>query len=64
MSSEGWRWLGLVALGADHGVNPAMGWLVAVALGLQEGRRSADLRSLPPNALGHEATAGVATLFT
>jgi methanethiol oxidase len=45
--------LGLVALGAVHGVNPAMGWLFAVALGLQERRARAVWRALPPLALGH-----------
>ena len=60
MSPESWPWLALVALGAYHGVNPAMGWLFAVALGLQEGRRSAVLRALPPIALGHEAAVGLA----
>ena len=34
--SELWPWLILLGLGAYHGVNPAMGWLFAVALGLQE----------------------------
>jgi uncharacterized membrane protein YesL len=29
-------WLWLLLLGAVHGINPAMGWLFAVALGLQE----------------------------
>jgi hypothetical protein len=53
---ELWPWLALALLGAYHGVNPAMGWLFAVALGLQEGRRSAVLRALPPIALGHEAS--------
>ena len=53
---ELWPWLALGGLGAYHGVNPAMGWLFAVALGLQEGRRSAVLRALPPIALGHEAS--------
>jgi hypothetical protein len=46
-------WIALAGLGAFHGVNPAMGWLFAVALGLQEGRRGAVLRALPPIALGH-----------
>ena len=36
---------GLLALGAFHGVNPGMGWLFAVALGMQERRRSAVLAS-------------------
>src|SRR5262249_31315572 len=49
-----WPWLTLVLLGAYHGINPGMGWLFAVALGLQEGRGSAVLRALPPIALGHE----------
>jgi hypothetical protein len=30
--------LGLLVLGAVHGINPAMGWLFAVALGMQERR--------------------------
>src|SRR3712207_6535590 len=51
--SESWPWLTLAALGAYHGLNPAMGWLFAVALGLQEGRRKAVLTALPPIALGH-----------
>ena len=49
-------WLALAALGAFHGVNPAMGWLFAVGLGLQDGRRAAVLRALPPIALGHAAS--------
>ena len=31
-------WLGLAALGIFHGLNPAMGWLFAVALALQRQR--------------------------
>jgi hypothetical protein len=46
-------WTALISLGAFHGINPAMGWLFAVALGLQERRRSAVLRALLPLALGH-----------
>jgi hypothetical protein len=60
--SEGWPWLALVVLGAYHGLNPAMGWLFAVALGLQEQRRSAVLQALPPIALGHAAAVLVAVL--
>ncbi len=48
-----WPWLTLAGLGAVHGVNPGMGWLFAVALGLQEGRARAVWRALPPLALGH-----------
>lgn len=46
-------WIAMLGLGAAHGINPAMGWLFAVALGLQEGRARAVWRSLPPLALGH-----------
>lgn len=45
--------MALVALGAFHGLNPAMGWLFAVALGLQEHRRRAVVRALLPLAAGH-----------
>ena len=46
-------WLTLFGLGAYHGINPGMGWLFAVALGLQERSRRAVLAALPPIALGH-----------
>src|SRR5258708_7931736 len=46
-------WLVLFALGAYHGLNPAMGWLFAVSLGLQEKTSRAVWRALPPLALGH-----------
>jgi hypothetical protein len=46
----------IALLGAYHGLNPAMGWLFAVALGLQERRRKAVLRALGPIALGHAAS--------
>ena len=52
-TAELWPWLALAALGAYHGVNPAMGWLFAVALGLQEGSRGAGYRAFVPIALGH-----------
>ena len=51
--------LGFVALagmGAFHGLNPGMGWLFAVAIGLQERSRRALLRALGPIALGHAAS--------
>jgi hypothetical protein len=53
--SENWPWLALILLGAYHGLNPAMGWLFAVALGLQEGRREAVVKAFLPIALGHAA---------
>jgi hypothetical protein len=43
----------LLLLGAVHGLNPGMGWLFAVALGLQERRRTALWGALPPLAAGH-----------
>ncbi len=46
-------WLALVALGCFHGINPGMGWLFAVALGLQEKSSRALFLALPPIALGH-----------
>ncbi len=46
-------WLALAGLGAFHGVNPAMGWLFAVALGLHRESRSVVVLSLLPIALGH-----------
>src|SRR3954462_10583115 len=55
-----WPWILLGLLGAYHGLNPAMGWLFAVALGMQEGDRRAVLRALPPIGVGHEGAIGVA----
>jgi len=46
-------WLVLISLGAFHGINPGMGWLFAVALGMQERRRGAVLRALVPLGAGH-----------
>lgn len=60
--SESWPWLTLALLGAYHGLNPAMGWLFAVALGLQERRRGAVLQALPPIALGHATAVLLAVL--
>ncbi len=57
--NDAWPWLVLFGLGAFHGLNPAMGWLFAVCLGLQERRRAAVLSALPPIALGHALSAGL-----
>jgi hypothetical protein len=54
--------LPLLALGAGHGINPAMGWLFAVALGLQRESRAAVWGALGPLAVGH-ALAIAATLL-
>ncbi len=53
-------WVALLALGAFHGVNPAMGWLFAVALGLQEQDRRAVWRALLPLGVGHALAVAVA----
>src|SRR5919108_345542 len=63
MSAEaGWPWVTLLLLGAFHGLNPGMGWLFAVALGLQEKRRQAVWRALLPLALGHAVSIGAVVL--
>ena len=48
-----WPWLALVGLGFFHGINPTMGWLFAVALGLQRQSRRIVLLSWIPIAIGH-----------
>ena len=52
----------VAAMGAFHGLNPAMGWLFAVAIGLQNRSLRALLRALPPIALGHALSIGVVAL--
>ena len=48
-----WPWAALALLGAVHGLNPGMGWLFAVALGLQERDRRAVWSAMLPLAVGH-----------
>jgi hypothetical protein len=57
--SDLWPWLAVFGLGIFHGINPAMGWLFAVALGLQEQKRTAVFRALPPMVLGHALSIGI-----
>jgi hypothetical protein len=52
-------WQVMVFLGAYHGINPGMGWLFAVALGLQQGSARGVWRALPPIAAGHALSVGV-----
>lgn len=59
MNAEASLWI-LLILGAVHGLNPAMGWLFAVSLGLQEERRAAVWRAFGPLALGHGLAIGAA----
>ncbi len=56
-------WATLFLLGAYHGINPGMGWLFAVALGMQEHSSRAVLRSLVPITLGHALAIGVVVLI-
>jgi hypothetical protein len=58
-----WPWAALVLLGAYHGLNPAMGWLFAVALGMQEQSRAAVLHALVPIAVGHEASVALTVVL-
>jgi hypothetical protein len=52
-------WPAMVLLGAFHGINPGMGWLFAVALGMQQGSGRGVWRALLPIALGHALAVGV-----
>src|SRR5689334_19445647 len=54
-----WPWAALLLLGAAHGINPGMGWLFAVGLGMQRQERGAVWRALLPLAAGHLAAIGV-----
>lgn len=54
-------WL-MLLLGAYHGINPGMGWLFAVALGMQEQKGSAVARSLVPLAVGHALAIAIVVL--
>ena len=54
--TDAWPWLTFAGLGAFHGLNPAMGWLFAVALGLHRRSRAIVMVSLLPIAIGHAAS--------
>lgn len=56
------EWAAMAFLGAYHGINPGMGWLFAVALGMQEGSARGVWRALPPIALGHALAVGLVLL--
>lgn len=58
-----WPWILVALLGAYHGLNPAMGWLFAVGLGLQERDRRAVRGALLPIAIGHEASIAVVAVL-
>jgi hypothetical protein len=52
----------ILFLGAYHGINPGMGWLFAVALGMQQGTARGVWSALPPIALGHAGSVAVVLL--
>jgi hypothetical protein len=52
-------WVVLFLLGAYHGINPGMGWLFAVALGMQKQSDRAVWQSLLPIAAGHVLAIGL-----
>jgi hypothetical protein len=54
-----WGWAALFLLGAYHGINPGMGWLFAVARGMQEHATKAVARALVPIGLGHALSIGL-----
>ena len=50
------NWLIMIGFGAYHGLNPGMGWLFALALGLQQRSERAIWVSLLPISAGHAAS--------
>ena len=58
-----WPWLTVAGLGAFHGLNPAMGWLFAVALGLHRRSRRVLWLSLLPIAIGHAVAVAVTLIL-
>jgi hypothetical protein len=58
-----WPWFAITLLGAYHGLDPSMGWLFAVALGLQGKSRARVIAALFPIALGHLLSIGALVLL-
>ena len=52
-------WLAMIGFGAFHGLNPGMGWLFALSLGLQHNSERAVWIALFPIAAGHAASIAV-----
>lgn len=57
--NELWPWMVLAGLGAFHGLNPAMGWLFAVALGVHRQSSAAVVQAVPAIAFGHAVSIAV-----
>jgi hypothetical protein len=55
-------WAAILASGVYHGLNPGMGWPLAVAAGLTERRGTAVARTLAPLAAGHLLSIAVVLL--
>ncbi|MBV8925300.1 MAG: hypothetical protein JOZ74_08010 [Bradyrhizobium sp.] len=52
-TTSAWLWLAVVVSGFYHGVNPGMGWPLAVAAGLMDKSPRALLAALWPLSIGH-----------
>ena len=53
MSSSAALWFTIVAVGVYHGLNPAMGWPLAVARGMEQRRAGAVFATMMPLGGGH-----------
>lgn len=53
LSTTAGLWLAVVVSGLYHGINPGMGWPLAVSAALMEGGRRPLFKALPPLAVGH-----------
>ncbi len=58
-----WPWIAVAMLGAYHGLDPSMGWLFAVGLGLQERSRGKVIAALFPIAIGHFISVALVVLL-
>jgi hypothetical protein len=56
-------WIAMVGFGAYHGLNPGMGWLFALSLGLQQRSERAIWSSLLPISLGHAASLALVAII-
>ncbi len=56
-------WLAMIGFGAYHGLNPGMGWLFALSLGLQQQNARALWVALLPIAAGHATSVGAFALL-
>lgn len=56
-------WLAMLGFGAFHGLNPGMGWLFALSLGLQQQREKVIWLALIPIAAGHALAIGLAAVL-